>query len=140
MEYPLALAAAPGGKSAVCRVRVSENSAGEYSIQILSGSKEIVSGETGRFLLDVKTPLPKETGSRKLILHCGLYNRSASKDWLEFQSHYFDGGCEIVEYDLDTSMYDLPAGEYWMVLALFDADRFYTGAAITQTLQTIVLV
>ena len=45
-----------------------------------------------------------------------------------------------MEYDLDTSMYDLPAGEYWMVLALFDADRFYTGAAITQTLQTIVLV
>ena len=132
--------ATAGGKSAVCRVRVSENSAGEYSIQILSGSKEIVSGETGRFLLDVKTPLPKETGSRKLILHCGLYNRSASKDWLEFRSHYFDGGCEIVEYDLDTSMYDLPAGEYWMVLALFDADRFYTGAAITQTLQTIVLV
>lgn len=133
------ITASSGGKSAVCIVRVTQETADHFEIEIVSGPAEIQNGGSGDFVLEIETPIPYEAGSCPLILWCGLYNRSLTGNWVELQAQYYDGGCDTVTYHLDTSGLDLPDGTYTLNFALFYSAYYYVGASVTNTIDELRL-
>lgn len=136
------ITATVGNQSASCNVWVTEYDVDDYEIESVSGPMAIQNGDSGTFRVKIKTPLPYETGSHPLVLYCALRvpdAKDALNGWLEYQSVYYDGGSSTVEYVLDTSLYDIPDGEYMMAFSLFFADHFYTGASICGIYQSVTL-
>lgn len=136
------ITATVGNKSASCNIWVTEYDVDDYEIESVSGPMTIQNGDSGTFRVKIKTPLPYEAGSHPLVLYCALRvpdAKDALNGWLEYQSVYYDGGSSTVEYVLDTSLYDIPDGDYMMAFSLFFADHFYTGASICGIYQSVTL-
>lgn len=131
------ITAASGGRSALCNVRVTDYASDQFTIDVRSGPASVSNNGAAIFVLDVDTPIPYETGSHPLVLWCGLYAPGVTGGWVETGSRYYDGGSSAVTYILNTSDLDLPSGNYVVAFSLFYADRFYTGASLTDTLRTL---